>query len=63
MLTAATYTKGMAINSQLKYNINYDKSQLFDVICAGLASKLLTSEYAVDLTDEQRDALTKIANE
>lgn len=62
MLTSDIYNKGKAINEQLKYNIDYNKSLLFDVICAGLASKLLASQFADTLTEEQVTTLNKIVN-
>lgn len=62
MLTENTYVKGMTINEQLKYNSKYNKAQLFAVICEGLASKLLDSEFATELTNEQYETLNKLAN-
>lgn len=62
MLTNGNYEKGMVSHEQIKYNINYDKCPLFDIVCAGMASRLLNHEYSVDLTDEQRDLLQKIIN-
>lgn len=62
MLTENNYTKGMAMNEQIKYNIAYDRTPLFDIVCAGLAAKLLASEYANELTDEQRNVLESIIN-
>lgn len=60
MLSKSKYQFGLAIAEQMKYNINYDKSMLFDVVCAGLAEKILNSIYSEDLTEEQRNALNKI---
>lgn len=61
MLTADKYTTGLAIAEQLKYNINYNKAPLFDVICANLASKLINQTY-VELSDEEIEKLNKLIN-
>ena len=61
MLTADRYTTGLAIAEQLKYNINYNKAPLFDVICANLASKLINQTY-VELSDEEIEKLNKLIN-
>ena len=52
MLTESNYTKGNAIVNQIKYNIAYNKKPLFDIVCAGMASRLLQHQYASGLTDE-----------
>jgi hypothetical protein len=41
MLTESNYTKGNAIVNQIKYNIAYNKKPLFDIVCAGMAHRLL----------------------
>lgn len=61
MLTKSQYLKSEAIHEQIKYNINYDKKPLFDIVCAGMASRLLSHEYASDLTDEQKEILNNVA--
>lgn len=61
MLTADRYTTGLAIAEQLKYNINYNKAPLFDVICVNLASKLINQTY-VELSDEEIEKLNKLIN-
>ena len=60
MLTKNKYEFGLAIAEQMKYNINYDKQPLFDVICAWLTSYILSSEYSEDLTEEQRETLIRL---
>lgn len=62
MLTQDKYDQGLNILEFIKYNIEYDKSPIFNIVRSGLASKLLTHEYAVDLTDEQRSALECVIN-
>lgn len=61
MLKIDKYNKGLAILEQTKYNINFNKCTLFDIVCSNLASKLLNSEY-VELSPEQEEILTKIVN-
>ena len=62
MLTVYNYINGKAISDQLKYNTNYNKVDVFCVVCKGLASKLLASEYADGLTEEQKEAFNKLIN-
>lgn len=52
MLTENNYSKGEAVFEQTKYNINYDKKPLFDIVVAGMASRLLQHQYSLMLTDE-----------
>lgn len=63
MLTETKYTTGQAIAESLKYNTAYNKAHLFNVICSGLASRLLGMGYSEILTEEQKALLTKIAEE
>ena len=60
MLTAIDYEKSMNVYEQLKYNINYDRSILFNIVYVSLAKRLLNHDYSVNLTEEQIDKLTKI---
>lgn len=60
MLSSNKYTTGLAIAEQLKYNIHYNKAIVFDVVCASLASKLLSQQY-VELDEAQQIKLNKIA--
>ena len=60
MLTEANYLKGEAIIERIKYNIDYDKKPLFNIICAGMASRLLQHDYSSELTDEQKELLNNI---
>lgn len=46
---------------QSKYNVQYDKKLLFDVVCANLAHKVLTQSF-VELTDEEREKLEHLIN-
>jgi hypothetical protein len=51
MITENNYLKGIDLNNRLKYNVNYCRQELFVIVCAGLASKLLNYEYASELTE------------
>lgn len=62
MLTYDNYLKGVTLNEHIKYNIEYDKLPLFDIVCSGLASRLLSYTYADELTEEQRVKLETIKN-
>lgn len=61
MLTESNYAKGNAIVNQIKYNIAYNKKPLFDIVCAGMAHRLLQHQYASLLNDEQKKVLNNIA--
>lgn len=61
MLSEKNYLKGKVVENTTKYNINYDRHPLYDIICANLASKLLTQEY-VSLTDGEREKLESLTN-
>lgn len=63
MLTNDKYQEGLNTLEKTKYNINYCKKSLFNIVCFGLANRLLSSEYSSELTDEQRAILQKIINE
>lgn len=63
MLTNDKYQEGLNTLEKTKYNINYCKKSLFDIVCFGLANRLLSDEYSSELTDEQRAVLQKIINE
>lgn len=52
MLTKDKYDNGLRIHEQLKYNIRYNRRKLFNVVCSNLASKLLNSTFASELTEE-----------
>lgn len=62
MLTETNYIKGQAINEQMKYNINFDKKPLFNIVCAGLASRLLNMTYAEELPAEKISILEALIN-
>ena len=62
MLNVNNYNKGISILEQIKYNIKYDRKPLFDIVCAGMADRLLNHEYNDDLTEKQRTILQQIAN-
>lgn len=61
MLTDKNYAKGIVSHKQCKYNINYDRKPLFEVICANIAHKMLTQTF-VELTDDERKKLEYLIN-
>lgn len=62
MLNDTDYRKGLTILEQTKYNINYDRRLLRDIVISSLARVLLDCSYSEDLTDEQREILTSLTN-
>jgi predicted YcjX-like family ATPase len=63
MLTKDKFEKGLIVHEQIKYNINYDRKSLFNIICARLANRLLSAEtFAVDLTGDQKKMLQSLIN-
>lgn len=62
MLNDADYRKGLTILEQTKYNINYDRKLLRDIVISSLARVLLDCSYSEDLTDEQREILTSLTS-
>ena len=61
MLTKNNYTKVIKVNEAAKYNINYCKKTMFDIVCANLADKLL-NQTVVSLSIEQIEKLEKLIN-
>jgi hypothetical protein len=62
MLTSDKYQEGLNTLEKSKYNINYCKMPMFDIVCAGLANTLLNHEYSEELTEEQKQLLNKLIN-
>lgn len=62
MLNENNYKKGLIIHEQTKYNINYDRQPLFDIICSSLAQRLLDDPFSADLTAEQKEVLNNLIN-
>ena len=62
MLTSDKYQEGLNTLEKTKYNINYCKMSMFDIICSGLANTLLNHEYSEELTEEQKQLLNKLIN-
>lgn len=60
MLSHEKYELGLSVAERMKYCIVHDKETMFNIVCAGLASKILESDYAGDLTDKQRETLLHI---
>ena len=62
MLSENKYQQGLAKLEEIKYTVEYDKTQIMNIICSCLASWLLNHEYSADLTEEQISALECITN-
>lgn len=62
MLNDTDYRKSLTILEQIKYNINYDRKPLIDIVISSLARTLLDCSYSAELTDEQREILTGLTN-
>lgn len=62
MLTSNKYEEGINALEKVKYNINYCKEPLFNVVLSGFANKLLNHEYGLELTEAQKEVLNKLIN-
>lgn len=62
MLNDTDYRKGLMILEQTKYNINYDRKPLMDIVINSLARTLLDCSWSDELTDEQREILISLTN-
>lgn len=62
MLNDADYRKSLTMLKQIKYNIDYDRKPLIDIVISNLARTLLDCSYSAKLTDEQREILTSLTN-
>lgn len=62
MLNDTDYRKGLTMLEQIRYNINYDRQLLMDIVISSLARTLLDCSYSKDLTEEQRETLSKITS-
>lgn len=62
MLTNNKYEEGINTLEKIKYNINYCKEPLFNVVLAGFASRLQKHEYSAELTEEQKQVLNNLIN-
>ena len=61
MLTDSSYQKGLIVLEQIKYDINYDRSILFKIVCAKLANTILNAEtFSKNLTEQQVQKLHEI---
>lgn len=60
MLTSNKYEEGINTLEKVKYNINYCKEPLFDIVLAGFVDKLLNHEYSSELTEEQINLLSNL---
>lgn len=60
MLTSDKYQEGLNALEKSKYNINYCKIPIFDIVCSGLANALLNHEFSEELTEEQKQVLNNL---
>lgn len=60
MLTENNYQIGLKAFEKLKYNINFCKNELFNIVCMGLANTLLNHPYSDQLTEDQRIKLSNL---
>lgn len=60
MLTQSDYIKSISINEQLKYNIDYNKDLLFNIVYNALIERILSLQYYDDLTQSQKDKLNNL---
>lgn len=62
MLNDTDYKKSLTILEQIKYNINYDRQILMNIVISSLARTLLDCSWNTELTDEQRERLTSLTS-
>ena len=63
MLSKQLYNIGKTYNLITKYNIDYDRRAMLDLVCAMHIQNLLNSDYATtELTSMQRSKLLQIFN-
>lgn len=60
MLNESLYKQGIQLNEILKYNINYNKESISDVVIKAVAKTLLEHEYNDLLTEEEKAILNNI---
>lgn len=60
MLTSNKYEEGINTLEKVKYNINYCKEPLFNVVLSGFADRLLNYEYSSELTEAQINLLSNL---
>ena len=62
MLSLKLYNTSTVLNTIMKYNIEYDRTDIFDTVIASYIYKLMNSEYYSNLTEEQKHSLLSIYN-
>lgn len=62
MLSKELYNIGKTYNLITKYNIEYDRRSMLNLVCAIHIEDILNSDYTVELTDMQRNKLYQILN-
>lgn len=62
MLTEDTYNIALSVNEKLKYNINPNLDELFNIVLFGFAKRLLNHEFSNELDEKQINCLQQIIN-
>lgn len=62
MLTEDTYNIALNVNEKLKYNINPNLDELFNIVLFGFAKRLLNHEFSNELDEKQINCLQQIIN-
>lgn len=62
MLTENIYNIATNIDEKLKYNINPNLNELFNIVLFGFAKRLLNHEFSNELDEKQINCLQQIIN-
>lgn len=62
MLTEDTYNTALNINEKLKYNINPNLDELFNIVLFGFAKRLLNHGFSSELNEKQINYLQQLIN-
>lgn len=56
------YNIGKDLNNVIKYNIEYDRVQILNYVCANYINNILEQGDAFNITDEERNKLLVLIN-
>lgn len=56
------YNIGKDLNDVIKYNIEYDRVQILNYVCANYINNILEQGDAFNITDEERNKLLVLIN-
>lgn len=62
MLTENIYNTAANINEKIKYNINPNLEELFNIVLFGFAERLLNHEFNSELDEKQINCLQQLIN-